>query len=86
MYVSITRKIISSYDVVFDERFSIALAYMSRPYSEEMATCPAVTYTPYSTSSKERTGNIITYTQFVEGNLSSETCDNAEIGDESDED
>ena len=31
VYVPSTRKIISSYDVVFDERFSSALAYTSRP-------------------------------------------------------
>ena len=33
VYVPSTRKIISSYDVVFDERFSSALEYISRPYS-----------------------------------------------------
>ena len=33
VYVSSTRKIISSYDVVFDKNFSIVLAYISRPYS-----------------------------------------------------
>ena len=47
VYVPSTRKIISSYDVVFDEMFSIALAYTSRPYSEAMAMHPEVTYTPY---------------------------------------
>ena len=50
VYVPSTRKITSSYDVVFDEIFSSALAYMSRPYSEAMAMCPDVTYTPYATS------------------------------------
>ena len=54
VYVPSTRKIISSYDVVFDESFSNALAYMSQPYSEAMAMCPAVTYTPYGTSSREK--------------------------------
>ena len=53
LYVPSKRKILSSYDVVFDERFYITLAYTSRPYSEVMAMRPAVTYTPYSTSSKE---------------------------------
>ena len=52
VYVHSTSKIILSYDVVFDESFSSALAYTSRPYSEEMAMCPEVTYTPYATSSK----------------------------------
>ena len=53
LYVPSTRKIISSYDVVFDESFSSALAYTSRPYSEAIVMRPAVTYTPYATSSKE---------------------------------
>ena len=52
VYVPSTRKVISSYDVVFDESFSSALSYTSRPYSEAMAMCPAVMYTPYATSSK----------------------------------
>ena len=46
----------------------------------------AVTYTPYTISSKEQTGDIITFTQFEEGDLSSETHDDAESGDESDYD
>ena len=32
VYVPITRKVISSYGVVFDKSFSSALAYTSRPY------------------------------------------------------
>ena len=50
LYIPSTRKVISSYDVVFDESFSSAVAYTSRPYSEVMAMRPAVTYTPYATS------------------------------------
>ena len=69
VYVPSTKKIISSYDVVFDESFSSALAYTSRPYSEAMVVLPAVTYTPYATSSKEQTGDVITFTQFEEGNI-----------------
>ena len=46
VYVPSTRKIISSYDVVFYERFSSELAYMSQPYLEAMAMRPSVTYTP----------------------------------------
>ena len=69
VYVPSTRKIISSYDVVFDESFSSALAYTSQPYSEEMTMRPAVTYTPYGTSSREQTGNIITFAHFEEGNI-----------------
>ena len=45
---------------------------------------PAVTYTPYATSFKEQTGDVITFTQFEEGNLLSETCNDTECGDESD--
>ena len=54
VYVLSTRKVISSYDVVFDESFSSALAYMSRPYSEAMAMRLAVMYTLYATSLKEK--------------------------------
>ena len=32
LYVPSTRKVISSYDVVFDESFSSALAYTAQPY------------------------------------------------------
>ena len=67
MYVPSTRKVISSYDVVFDERFSSALSYTSRPYSEAMAMRLAVTYTPYATSSKEQTGDIITFAHLRRG-------------------
>ena len=66
VYVPSTRKILSSYDAVFDENNSSAFAYTSRPYSEAMAMRPAVTYTPYATSSKEQTGDVITFTQFEE--------------------
>ena len=69
MYVPNRRKIISLYDVVFDEIFSSALAYTSQPYSEAMATRPSVTYKPCATYSMEQTGDIITFTQFEEGNI-----------------
>ena len=46
---------------------------------------PEVTYTPYDTYSKEKTGDIITFTQFEEGCLVSETRNDAEIGDEHDD-
>ena len=52
VYLPSTRNIISSYDVVFDEKNSSALSYTSRPYSEAMVMRPAVTYTLYGTSSK----------------------------------
>ena len=68
---------------MFDEKNSSALAYTSRPYSEAMAMRPAVAYTPYATSSKEQTGNVIQFAQFEEGNISTKTRNNAESGDES---
>ena len=49
-----------------------------------MAMRPAVTYTQYATSSKEQTGNVITFAQFEEGDLWTETSNNTESGDESD--
>ena len=49
-----------------------------------MAMRPAVTYTPYATSSKEKTGDVITFTQFEEGNLLTETRNDTESGDKSD--
>ena len=81
LYVPSTRKVIYSYDVVFEEMFSSALSYTSRPYSELMAMRPAVTCTPYATSSKEQTGDIITFAQFEEGGILTETR-----SDESDHD
>ena len=50
-----------------------------------MAMCIEVTHTPCATSSKEQTGNILTFAQFEEGNLVSETHNNVESGDESDD-
>ena len=69
---------------MFDESLSSALSYMSRLYSEAMTMRPTVTYTPYATSSKEQTGDVITFTQFEEGNLLSETRNDTESGDDSD--
>ena len=45
---------------------------------------PAVTYTLFATSSKEQTGNVITFTQFEKGNTLTETRNDTESGDESD--
>ena len=69
MYVPSTRKIISSYDVVFDESFSSVLAYKSQTYSEEMDMRPAMMYKPCDKSSREQTGDMITFAQFKEGNI-----------------
>ena len=84
LYLPSTRKVILSYDVVFDESFSSALSYTSRPYAEAMAIRPAVTYTLYVTSSKEQTGDVITFAHFEEGDLLTETRNDTESGDESD--
>ena len=73
-----------SYDVIFDESFVSALSYTSQPYAEATEMRPAVTYTLYATSSKEQTGDVITFAQFEEGNLLSETRNDTESGDESD--
>ena len=84
MYLPSTSNIISSYDVVFDESFSSALAYTSRPYSEAMVMRPEVMYTPYGTSSREQTGDVITFAQFEKGYILTKTLNDAESGDGSD--
>ena len=84
VYIPSTRKVISSYNNLFDKRFSSALSYTSRLYSEAMAMRLQVTYTPYATSLKEQTGDVITFAQFEEGNILTETRNAAESCDESD--
>ena len=69
MYVPSTRNILSSNDVVFDEMFPSALTYMSQEYAEVMDMCPGVSHTSYDKSSKEKTGDIIIFAQFEEGNI-----------------
>ena len=76
VYIPSTSKMISSYDVVFDESFYSVLAYKSQHYSKATAMRPAVTYTPCATSSREQTGDIITLPHFKEGNISTKTCNN----------
>ena len=83
VYVPSTIKAISSYDVMLDKSFVSALSYSSRPYAEAMAMRPAVTYTLYATSSKEKNGDVITFAQFEEGDLLSETRNDTESSDES---
>ena len=51
-----------------------------------MAISPSLTYTPCAKCLRKQTSNIITFTQFEEGGLLSETSDDAEIGDKSDDD
>ena len=58
---------------------------MSQPYAGAMYVRPAVSFMLCDTSSREQTGEIITFTHFEERNLSSETCDDSESGDESDD-
>ena len=82
VYVTNTRKIKSSYDVVFDESFSSVLAYKSQLYPEATAMCLAVTYTPCATSSREQTHNIIMFTQFEEGNILTKTFNDVESNDD----
>ena len=58
---------------------------MSQPYAEAMIMQLAVSYIPYATSLREQTGVIITFTQFEEGDLWSETRHGTEIGNKYDE-
>ena len=83
VYVPITRNIISSYDVVFDEMFSSAVAYTQKTYSEAMDMRLYVTYTTCATSSRDQTGDIITFAKFEEVNLLSETREDVESDDKS---
>ena len=62
-------KMISLHEVVFEETFSCALAYTSRPYLEWLTTQPSGSYIPYDTYYHEQTGDIITFEQFEEENL-----------------
>ena len=71
--------------IIFYEKSS-ALAYTTRPDSEAMAVRPSVTYTPCATSLRGKTGDIITFAHFEEGDLSSETRNDAESGDKYDDD
>ena len=45
-----------------------------------------VTYTPCDASLREQTGDIITFTQFEEGNILNKARNYAESGDKSDDD
>ena len=46
---------------------------------------PAVSYITCATSRREETGDIIKFTHFEEGNLLSETREDAKSGDKSDD-
>ena len=45
---------------------------------------PEVMYNPYATSSREQTGDVITFAQFEQGYILTKTRNDAESGDESD--
>ena len=51
-----------------------------------MVINPDVTYKPCATSSREQTGDIITFTKFGEGNILTKTRNNIESGDEFNDD
>ena len=70
---------------MFDESLSSALAYTSQPYSEAMAVLPLVTYTPCAASSREQTGDIITFAQYEESNILTKHRNDTESGEESDD-
>ena len=44
---------------------------------------PAVTYTLYATSPREKNGDVITFAQFEEGKISTEIRNDAESGEKS---
>ena len=56
VYVPSTRKVILSYDVVFDESVSSALTYTSRPYAEAIAMRLSLSLTRTLLRSEERSG------------------------------
>ena len=82
VYVPSSSKIISSYDLVFHESLSSALAYTPQPYPEALAMRPYMTYKLCDTSSREQTGNIITFAQFEKENILTKTRNDVEIGDD----
>ena len=53
------------------------LAYKLQRYAEAMTMRPDVSYTPCATYLRVNTSDIIRFAQFEEGNLLSETFDNA---------
>ena len=62
------------------------MSYTSQPYAEAMVVQLAVSCIAYAASSEEQTGDIITFTQFEEGNLLSVTCNDTESGNKYDDD
>ena len=72
---------------------SFAFKFVINPFDVEIIAIPklsktfemrpAVPYTLYATSSKEKTGGVITFAQFEEGNLITETRNDTESDDKS---
>ena len=58
---------------------------MPQPYAEAMDMRPYMSYIHCAKSLREQTGDIITFSQFEQGNLLSETFDDTEISEKSDE-
>ena len=63
LYIPSTRQIISSSDVVFDERFESCTGITNPPYREAMSLRPVVDFTSHFSTSHEHTGDIITFAQ-----------------------
>ena len=59
--------------MLFLMKKSSALSYTLQPYAKDLAMCLSMSYTLYATSSTGKTDNIITFVQFEEGHLFSET-------------
>ena len=59
--------------------------YKSQPYAEAMAMRPAVSYIPRAKYLRGKTGNIISFTQFEDGNLLLKTRDSMEISNKYDD-
>ena len=86
MYALGTRKIISSYDVVSDDIFLVHW-HIHHKHIYKGLLCIQLCHTHLMIHLQEKiTGNIITFTQFEEGKVLSETCDNTESGNKSDDD
>ena len=72
--------------IFLNDSFSSTLVYTPQPHAGAMAMQLAVLCIAYATSSKEKTGDIITFTQFEEGNLLSVTCNDTKSRNKYDDD
>ena len=69
-------------DVAFDKSFQTAAGYTSQPYQETMIMRPGVTFQPQASLSLEQTGDVITFTQFEEGNFTESNRANSDAHDD----